>query len=182
MSRSEERQHEVVFEILCCVMVADGKASGDEKVRIVELMAEYGCSWPKEEFVRRSREFVDRVRGEGFPKILNQCCEKAEGLDDEHAAQIVARCIRLARTDDSYMQLERNVIQRIEAKLKELPAIRRALLGPVKSDHSSWKRGKAQRISIAVLVSGMVSFVLFVVYGLAKALELSRSEVFGVFA
>lgn len=109
-------------------------------------MAEYECTWKREELIRRIREFGGRVRAEGFRDIVTQTCEKAEGLDDDHAGQIIASCVRLATSDDNYGDHERAVIQKIESNLKELPFIRRALLAPVKSDHSSQKASKAQRI------------------------------------
>ena len=170
MTTSNERQHEIVFEILCCVMIADRTASSDEKTRIVELMAEYECTWKREELIRRIREFGGRVRAEGFRDIVTQTCEKAEGLDDDHAGQIIASCVRLATSDDNYGDHERAVIQKIESKLKELPFIRRAFLAPVKSDHSQpATRGKAQRIFENIVVAAIMAAGLFVTYSLVQA-------------
>ena len=131
---TKERQEEIVFEVLCCVMVADGKASRDEKVRLVKLMDEYGCTWSTEEIGQRLSDFVSRVRTDGFQKVLNAVCQKAERLDDDHAAQLVEKCHQLTRTDDDYTERERDTVQKIETRLNQLAFIRRQLQTPVKSD------------------------------------------------
>ena len=132
---TKERQEEIVFEVLCCVMVADGKASRDEKVRLVKLMDEYGCTWSTEEIGQRLSDFVSRVRTDGFQKVLNAVCQKAERLDDDHAAQLVEKCHQLARTDDDFTERERDTVQKIETRLNQLAFIRRQLQTPVKSDN-----------------------------------------------
>jgi uncharacterized tellurite resistance protein B-like protein len=131
----KERQKQIIFEVLCCVMVADGKASRDEKLRLVKIMNEYGCDWSTEEIGQRLTDFVSRVRADGFHKVLNAVCQKAERLDDDHAAQLVEKCHQLARTDDDYTERERDTVQKIETRLNQLAFIRRQLQTPVKSDN-----------------------------------------------
>ena len=134
---TKERQEEIVFEVLYCVMVADGKASCDEKVRLVKLMDEYGCTWSTEEIGQRLSDFVSRIRADGVQKFLDTVWRSAERLDDDHAAQLVEKCHELTRTDDEYTGRERDTVQKIETRLNQLAFIRRQLQTPVKSDNRS---------------------------------------------
>ena len=111
---TKERQEEIVFEVLYCVMVADGKASRDEKVRLVKLMDEYGCTWSTEEIGQRLSDFVSRIRADGVQKFLDTVWRSAERLDDDHAAQLVEKCHQLTRTDDDYTERERDTVQKMK--------------------------------------------------------------------
>ena len=78
---SPESQNAIALDILCCVMVADGKASREEKNEIVRLMGQFDCTWPRKEVLLRIRQFGERVRAEGLTSV---------GIEFEVADRLVA--------------------------------------------------------------------------------------------
>jgi len=63
--------HEVLLDAMCCMMIADKKATSEEKRRIRELMREAGCGWPAEEIDSRVRGFVKKVKESGPSGLLS---------------------------------------------------------------------------------------------------------------
>ncbi len=104
----------VLFDVLCCVMVADGRASRSEKTRIRELMHRVGASWTPSLIEDRIGEFIQRVQGVGFKSVLSdalsrvplfkqigredallQCVDSLVAADAELAPGEMALCARI---------------------------------------------------------------------------------------
>lgn len=173
---TKERQEEIVFDVFCCVMVADGKASRDEKVCLVKLMDEYGCTWSTEEIGQRVSDFVSRVRADGFHKVLDKVCRNAERLNDDRAGQLVEKCHQLARTDYDYTEREWDTVQKIDNRLNQLSFIRRQLQPPVKSDYRFHTQRQASHpvvwVIFAVVVGGC-AFGLAIIFREPSAVTLA---------
>ena len=103
----DRRQHEILLDSLCCVMVADGTASQEEKSLIAKLMSDAGSLWTSDEVARRMRGFGSRVRSMGFRLVLNRTCSDVYRLRNTDSSRILESCLAIADADQHLHQNEK---------------------------------------------------------------------------
>ncbi|MGZ0169762.1 MAG: hypothetical protein ACKVHE_09410 [Planctomycetales bacterium] len=109
----EDRRFEILLDVLCCVMTADGKASGSEKQQVAALMEEAGCQWTTDELGERISRFVSRVRTMGFPDVLHWTCDDARLLFNTGQGKFLEDHLRIAEAAPEIRPSERKVIDQI---------------------------------------------------------------------
>jgi uncharacterized tellurite resistance protein B-like protein len=117
----------VVLDILCCVMVADGKASRCEKAHIVELMANYASDTSEEEVIQHIIGFVAKVKSDGFKSVLKRSCTNARSLDNEAVGELVYLCYELADADSEVDDREKKVIEQIRRQIQKIPGVQESI-------------------------------------------------------
>ena len=115
-----EQQHEIILELLCCVMVVDRTASAAEKAHIHTILSEDGSTWTTAEVNERIMKFIARVEVQGFWSTLDDACDKASALPIGRVEKLVQNCITLAKSDSEFHDRERKAIGRILTKLPQL--------------------------------------------------------------
>jgi uncharacterized tellurite resistance protein B-like protein len=115
-----EQQHEIILELLCCVMVVDRTASAAEKAHIYTILSEDGCTWTTAEVNERIKKFIARVKVQGFWPTLDDACDKTSALPMSRVEKLVQNCITLAKGDSEFHDRERKAIGRILKKLPQL--------------------------------------------------------------
>ena len=117
---SEEEQHEIILELLCCVMVVDKTASATEKAHIHTILSEDGSNWTTAEVNERIMKFIGRVEAQGFWPTLDDACDEASAISTSRVEKLVRDCITLAKGDSEFHDRERKAIGRILKKLPQL--------------------------------------------------------------
>jgi hypothetical protein len=139
-----EREDEIILEVLCCVMVVDKTASATEKAHIHTILSDDGSNWTTAEVNERIMKFVARVEAQGFWSTLDDACDKASALPMSRVEKLVRNCITLAKGDSEFHDRERKAIGRI---LKKLPQLQ---LG----ETSSQQDGSTPTYDVDVAVAG----------------------------
>jgi uncharacterized tellurite resistance protein B-like protein len=115
-----EREDEIILEVLCCVMVVDKTASATEKAHIHTILSGDGSNWTADEVNDRIKKFIARVETQGFWSTLDDACDKASTLPTSRVEKLVQNCITLAKGDSEFHERERKAIGRILTKLPQL--------------------------------------------------------------
>jgi len=115
-----ERQDEIILELLCCVMVVDKTASATEKTRIHTILSEDGSTWTSAEVNERIMKFIAQVEAQGFWSTLDDACDEAAALPISRVEKLVQNCITLAKGDSEFHERERKSIGRILTRLPQL--------------------------------------------------------------
>ncbi len=111
---------EVLLEILCCLMVADGSASSDEKKRIHELMAEVGSPWSSVELNGRITSFIDRVKTNGYRHTLAVALQDVKLFRNARKQEVLLKCLdAVALADGKTTERELQLCSRVRATLEE---------------------------------------------------------------
>jgi uncharacterized tellurite resistance protein B-like protein len=115
-----EQVFEALFSLLCCVMVADGRASSREKARIAELMRKAGATWEPVAVEDRIVTFISNVQKAGYKTVLADAFShvpifKAIGRQD-----ILMKCVNsLTKADEQLSERERDLINKIQSVLND---------------------------------------------------------------
>ena len=117
---SKEQPHEIMLELLCCVMVVDKTASATEKDHIHTILSDDGSNWTTDEVNERVMTFIARVEAQGFWSTLDDACDEAAVLPVSRVEKLVRNCITLAKGDSEFHDRERKAIGRILKKLPQL--------------------------------------------------------------
>ena len=116
---STGNEYNIVLDLLCCVMIADGKASREEKLHIVELMSELSGQPNPDAVAAGINRFGERVKQTGFKAELTRVCREANILTDVQSGVVVAKCVELAKRDGMFHAREKRVIDRIQREVDE---------------------------------------------------------------
>lgn len=115
-SQEAERLFRVMLEILCCLMVADGRASSSEKKRIHELMTKLRSPWNDSEVGERIADFIERVQKEGYRKTLAVALEDVKDFKKIGKQDVLLRCLdEVAQADEKVGDRELQLYQRVKA-------------------------------------------------------------------
>ena len=110
--------HGALLDVMCCVMVADGRASKSERVRIRQLLAKLNVPWDPVHIERKLAEFVERVRCKGYSTVLAEACANAAIFKGTGNEQTLLRCLdAVAAADGTVDVAERKVCDRIRSAL-----------------------------------------------------------------
>jgi uncharacterized tellurite resistance protein B-like protein len=114
-----DRVFRVLLEILCCMMVADGRASNSEKHRIRELMTKIRSPWRDTEVDDQIAAFIDRVRRDGYRRTLASALKGVEFFKRMGKQDVLLRCLdAVARADDKLSDRELQLYQRVKAMVQ----------------------------------------------------------------
>lgn len=113
----------VVFDVLCCLMVADGRASSSEKKRIHELMTKVRSPWSDSEIHDRIAAFIDRVQKDGYRRTLSVVLKEVEIFRRIGKQDVLLKCLdALAQADEKLTVRELQLCERVKAVVEEVPA------------------------------------------------------------
>ena len=120
---SNSQYLDVLLEILCCLMVADGRASTREKARIHDLMTRVQSPWSDSEIDDRIEEFLDRVQRDGYRRTQATALKNVELFRQIGKQDLLLKCLEIvAGADDKLTDLERQLCERVKAAVEEVPA------------------------------------------------------------
>ena len=109
-----EMLHAALFDLLCCIMVADGRASTKERSAIREIMSKLKSGWSDDECDRRISSFIGDIQNQGYPTVLRRSMSKLEIFKQIGREGVLLKCIDLvANTDGKLSQRERDLCDRI---------------------------------------------------------------------
>ena len=169
-------QDNVVLDILCCVMVADGKASRCEKAHILELMANYASDKSKEEVGQHIIGFVAEVKSDGFKSVLKRSCTNARSLDNEDLGELVYLCYELADSDSEVDDREKKVIEQIRRQIQRIPGVKKSIKrarqseSPVAEQFTNPEASSQQRIRLIGFLVALCCVVAYaIVHGVVTA-------------
>jgi len=114
--RGANQLFRVLLEVLCCLMVADGRASSSEKQRIRELMAKLHSPWSDSEVNDRIAAFINRVQTNGYRKTLAVALKDVEVFKQVGKQEVLLRCLEaVAKADGTVSDRELQLCQRVKA-------------------------------------------------------------------
>lgn len=109
--------HQALFQSLCCIMVADGRASRTERVKIMDVMRKMKSGWTESQCDTQIDLFIENVKTIGYSKVLNEALDGLTLFRSTGHEATVLKCIEVvALADGKIDQREHDLVARI-AKL-----------------------------------------------------------------
>lgn len=109
---------EALLDVLCCMMVADGRASSGEKKCIHELMEKVNAPWNNSEVYGRIAEFIERVQNDGFRRTLAKVLLRIQVFKQIGKQEILLKCLdAVSRSDGSLTEREIQLCNRVKAMM-----------------------------------------------------------------
>ncbi|HMP01176.1 MAG TPA: DUF4236 domain-containing protein [Gemmatales bacterium] len=113
--RDSSALFDTLLEILCCLMVADGRATSNEKKRIRELLASVKAPWSESDVDDRMAEFIERVQVDGYRSTVAAVLKEVERFNRVGKQDVLLHCLEvLASTNDKLGDRERQLCQRVK--------------------------------------------------------------------
>lgn len=107
-----------LLNILCSIMVADGRASRSERACIVDLMQKVKSQMTPEEVAHRMDAYIDAISSIGYKKVLAQSLEKVIVFREIGKEHVLLQCIEaVARADATLDPREQALCMRIRQLL-----------------------------------------------------------------
>ena len=107
---------DVLLEVLCCLMVADGRASSSEKNRIRELMAKVRSPWTDSEVDDHMAAFINRVQRDGYRRTLAAALKDVDIFKRVGKQDVLLRCLdAVAGADEKLGDRELQLCQHVKA-------------------------------------------------------------------
>jgi hypothetical protein len=111
---------EGLLQILCCVMVSDGRASRSERLCISELMQKLKSPWSAAEIDKRIDEFIAAVMSEGYQHVLAAALLHVDLFKHLGRTSTLIQCIEaVARADGAPEMRESQLCERIRQMVCE---------------------------------------------------------------
>jgi hypothetical protein len=109
-----------LFELLCCVMIVDGRASRHEKAIIQNVMASATSEWSSEGCDSRIASFIREVEVSGFRSLLERSMERLKLFKQVGCESVIVRCIGKLEGDGQSLSDERRreLCKRIQCELE----------------------------------------------------------------
>ena len=115
-AQGADRLFRVLLDVLCCLIVADGRVSKSEKKCIHDLMTNLHSPWSDSEVDERIAAFIDRVQTNGYRKTLAVALKDVEVFKQVGKQEVLLRCLdAVAKADDKVTDREFQLCQRIKA-------------------------------------------------------------------
>jgi uncharacterized tellurite resistance protein B-like protein len=113
----------VLLDVLCCLMVADGRASNDEKKRIHEVMTRIRSPWNDTELDNRITAFIERLRRDGYRRTLSATLKDVKVFKHIGKPDALLKCLdAVASADEKLTDGERQFCQRVKMVLEDVTA------------------------------------------------------------
>ena len=110
---------DVLIEVLCCVMVADGRASTSEKKCIRDLMAAVRASWTDCKVEAHITVFIGRVQKDGYRRTLASALKAVEVFKHTDKQSVLIQCLdAVVAADEQLDDREIQLCQRIKSCLE----------------------------------------------------------------
>ena len=107
-----------LLRILCCMMVADGRASRSERVRIHEIMDKAKAPWTGDVVNQNIDVFIHDISVNGYRKVLAESLSKVPMFKQIGRTTELLQCIEaIASTDVQFDDRERALCDRIKGLL-----------------------------------------------------------------
>lgn len=111
-----EHMYPALLEVLCCLMVSDGRASRSEKRCIEELFIKLQSPWSGSEVEARIAEFIDRVQSDGYRNTLAEALKNVEIFRHLGKEEVLLQCLdAVANADEKLDDRELQLCQRVRA-------------------------------------------------------------------
>ncbi len=101
-----------LFEVLCCIMVADGRASTKEKAAIRDVMTKIHSGWTDADCNIRFDAFIDEIKMRGYPFTLQKAMSRLPMFKGTERENTLRKCIDMVANVDG-KPAERELCQRI---------------------------------------------------------------------
>jgi len=112
--------HQALFQSLCCIIVADGRASRTERVKIMDVMRKMKSGWTESQCDMQIDLFIERVKDTGYSEVLNEALDGVKLFRDTGHGATVVNCIKVvALADGKIDQRERDLVAKIAKLLGE---------------------------------------------------------------
>lgn len=109
----------LLFDLLCCMMVADGHISASEVSKINQIMSKIRPGWTDEHCRARIETFMRKVESHGYSLVLEETLSFLKMIKEQGRQQILIKCVEsVASADGSFSDREQRLVQRIRAELK----------------------------------------------------------------
>ena len=107
---------DVLLDILCCVMVSDGRASTSERKCIRERMSEMQSPWTESQVDDHMAAFIVRVQNNGYRRTLATAMKDVEIFKRVGKQSMLLRCLHaVAQADGIVSDRERQLCERVKA-------------------------------------------------------------------
>ncbi|MBR9803321.1 DUF4236 domain-containing protein [bacterium] len=107
-----------LFDLLCCIMVADGRASRREKTVIRDAMTGIKSAWSDEDCSSRISSFIAEIQSGGYASVLERSMAKLPMFKQVGCEATIAKCIDMvANADKTPSERERKLCDRIRRTL-----------------------------------------------------------------
>ncbi len=111
---------EALLDVLGCIMVADGRASRNEKKRISQVLRSLRAPWSDDEIESRISAFIAKVQSEGHRRTLAAALSSVDVFRQRGQQDLLLTCLdSLAKADESADERETQLINRIRALIRE---------------------------------------------------------------
>lgn len=128
---SVESIHLAVFDLLCCVMVADGRVSTREKAKTREIMSKVDIHWTDEEFDSRVATFIEEIRKQGYFNVVQRSIRRLPLFKQIGREKVLIKCIDLVAIGDG----------KLDPREKDLCDRIREVIGPIDSNETETPKG-----------------------------------------
>ena len=85
--------HSALFDILCCIMVADGRASPSKKSAIRDIMCKVKAGWTDDECDGRIASFITDVQTSGYSTILRRSMQQLPMFKRAGRERVLLKCV-----------------------------------------------------------------------------------------
>ena len=111
--------HEEIFDVLCCIVVADGKATSGEKEKLVELMKKTGSGWGTKKVADQLATFITRIRVDSYENVVEKSLVSVPKFKEIGREDVLLRCVDLiAEADGTLDDREAKLIAEIRSRLE----------------------------------------------------------------
>ena len=110
-------EQKALFDVLCCIMISDGVASGTEKKQIIKALNAEGATHDQSDYVELIGGFGQRVRTEGFKTVHSSVLEELKAMDDSKVSEALCKAVKLARSDEDFSDREQDSIEFFQTAL-----------------------------------------------------------------
>lgn len=100
---SHKELHLAIFHLLCCVMVADGRASTSEKSAITEAMAINNSGWSTDDCNSRIDSFINKIKKHGHAAVVRAALSKISLVKKFGYEKMLMQSIKLVGVTDGNM-------------------------------------------------------------------------------
>ncbi len=117
---SAAKLYEALFDLLCCIMVADGRVSSSEKATIADIMVKLKSGWTGDKCDLRVNAFIAEVKTLGFSSVCERSIETLPMFTAANRENTVIKCIQMvAKANGKVAQREQRLCKRIVLRLKD---------------------------------------------------------------
>lgn len=100
MEPTPQMLHVALFDILCCIMVADGRVSASEKTSIRDVMSKVNSGWSDDECDSRISAFIGDIQTHGYQTMLRRSLSRIPMFKRIGRESVLIKCVNLVANAD----------------------------------------------------------------------------------